>query len=154
VKNSVRCLSPEWVRLGKRVQKKRNSAEEELGMMVLESRTQSWMNCDVQIPKKMKNGIKKEEMVDCRWSEYLLSTALCLNTSPRYFPWRQTQANRLPSKVHLAFRAPAAHAFGFSRVLLVVMAISKDRLDERIPESDKAQRDKGSNLIISGVWWW
>jgi len=46
-----------------------------------------------------------------------------------------------------------ANAFGFSSVLLVVMAISKDRLDERIPESDKAQRDKGSNLIISGVWW-
>ena len=39
-------------------------------------------------------------------------------------------------------RKSTANEFGFSGVLLVVMAISKDRLDERIPESDKAQRNK------------
>jgi len=41
---------------------------------------------------------------------------------------------------------------GFSGVLLVVMAIPKDRLDGRIAERDQGQ-GKSSNLIISGVQW-
>lgn len=42
------------------------------------------------------------------------------------------------------------NAFGFSGVLLVAMAIQKDRLDERIEESDMAQGKSDQTRLFLG----